>query len=150
MNKDYIERLLEKDVESFGCYIWGIELLGSSSNPVLRLFIDKKKGISLNDCEKISKHVSRVLEADKEYFDNFSLEVSSPGIDRRFFSEEQYSDYLGFLIKVRYRNEDNKFNTVKGKLQRIETDGLVIKVKNIDQIIRFQDIERSNLEYSGV
>tara|TARA_Y100000590_G_scaffold3811_3_gene5033 strand:- start:1770 stop:2222 length:453 start_codon:yes stop_codon:yes gene_type:complete len=150
MNKEYIERLLEKDIQSFGCYIWGIELSGSSSNPVLRLFIDKKKGINLDDCEKISKHVSRVLEADKESFNNFSLEVSSPGIERKFFSEEQYSDYLGFLIKVRYRKEDNQFNTIKGYLQEVVKDGLVIKVKNKEQLIGFQDIERSNLDYSGV
>ena len=107
MDKEYIEELIRKDIQSLGCTIWGIELVGSYSNNILRVFIDKSGGITLKDCEKVSRHISKVIEADEIYSKNLSLEVSSPGIERKFFNQDQYSNYLGCLIKVRYKNKKN-------------------------------------------
>ena len=68
-------------------HIWGIEFSGKITNQTLRVFIDKDSGISIDDCEAVSKHISKVLESEEEIGDDYSLEVSSPGLDRKFFKD---------------------------------------------------------------
>ena len=85
MDKEYIETLIKKDIKTLGYDIWGIELLGSSLNPTLRIFIDNENGVTVEDCEKVSKHICKVLETENNFERNFVLEVSSPGIKRKFF-----------------------------------------------------------------
>jgi len=147
MDKEYIEELIRKDIQSLGCTIWGIELVGSYSNNILRVFIDKSGGITLKDCEKVSRHISKVIEADEIYSKNLSLEVSSPGIERKFFNQDQYSNYLGCLIKVRYKNKKNEYKTAKGNLLKVSEKGLVINIKEDECSINFKNIEKANLEY---
>jgi len=113
MDKEHIETLIRRDIKSLGCDIWGLELIGSITNPTLRVFIDNDKGITVKDCEKVSKHISKVIEADGLYSNSLILEVSSPGIDRKFFNKEQYINYLGHMIKVRYRNEQMNIKALK-------------------------------------
>ena len=88
MDKEHIETLIRRDIKALGCDIWGLELIGSIANPTLRVFIDNDKGITVKDCEKVSKHISKVIEADELYSNSLILEVSSPGIDRKFFNKE--------------------------------------------------------------
>ena len=150
MDKEYIETLLKKDIKTLGFDIWGIELLGSSLNPTLRIFIDKENGVTVEDCEKVSKHISKVIEADDTYSINSTLEVSSPGIERKFFNKDQYINFLGYTIKIRYRDTEQQFKSLKGLLISISEKGLVIKVKDEECFILFQEIEKANLEFTGV
>ena len=62
MNINYIKETIEPDVEKLGYKVWGLELFGRQSNQTLRIYIDNEKGISLEDCEVVSKHISKVLE----------------------------------------------------------------------------------------
>ena len=150
MDKEYIEALIKRDIKSLGCDIWGLELVGSTTSPTLRVFIDNDKGITIKDCEKVSKHISKVIEADNTYSINSTLEVSSPGIERKFFNEDQYVNYLGYTIKIRYRDIENQFRSVKGVLSSISKKGLSIKIKEEECFIRFQEIEKANLEFTEV
>ena len=150
MDKEYIEILIKRDVKSFGCDIWGLELVGSTTSPTLRVFIDNDKGITVKDCEKVSKHISKVIEADELYSNSLILEVSSPGIDRKFFNKEQYINYLGCMIKVRYRNEQMEYKSVKGFLRGVSKEAIVIEVNNEESFISFEAIEKANLEFAEV
>jgi ribosome maturation factor RimP len=150
MDKEYIETLIKKDIKTLGYDIWGIELLGSSLNPTLRIFIDNENGVTVEDCEKVSKHVSKVIEADDTYSINSILEVSSPGIERKFFNKDQYINYLGYTIKIRYRDTEQQFKSVKGVLSSISKKGLSIKIKEEECFIQFQEIEKANLEFTEV
>ena len=149
MDKEYIETLIKKDIKTLGYDIWGIELLGSSLNPTLRIFIDNESGVTVEDCEKVSKHISKVIEADDIYSINSTLEVSSPGIERKFFNKDQYINYLGYTIKIRYRDTEQQFKSVKGVLISVSEKGLIIKVKDEECFIQFQEIEKANLEFTG-
>ena len=78
------------------------------------------------------------------------LEVSSPGIDRKFFNKEQYINYLGRMIKVRYRNEQMEYKSVKGFLRRVSKEAIVVEVYNEESFINFEAIEKANLEFTEV
>ena len=149
MDIGYFEGLLTKDIESFGCSLWGIEIIGSSHNPLLRIYIDKAEGVTLEDCEKVNKHVYQLL-LDNEYFhENGSIEVSSPGVDRKFFKIEQYAKFVGEQLKVRFKEED-KFITKKGELLDVENKEIILCSGNEKNYIKFNDIERANLEFKEV
>ena len=150
MDKEHIETLIRKDIKALGCDIWGLELIGSITKPTLRVFIDNDKGITVRDCEKVSKHISKVIESNKLYSNNLILEVSSPGMDRKFFNKEQYINYLGRVIKVRYRNEQMEYKSVKGFLRGVSKEAIVIEVNNEESFISFEAIEKANLEFAEV
>ena len=145
MDKNYIKEILTKDIQSLGCDIWGIEFFGKQNNQTLRIYIDNKEGISIEDCEKVSKHVVKILDVENNFSNKYLLEVSSPGLDRKFFFEDQYKDYIDCSIKVRYINDLNKKISIKGKMLEVTREGLFIESGNEDFKVPFSSIIQANL-----
>lgn len=150
MDSSYIEEILEKDIKSLGCDIWGIEVNGRAAHQTLRVYIDKDSGISIQDCEKVSKHIGNVLNAEKDISDDYSLEVSSPGLDRKIFKPSQYSMFLEHEMKVKFIGEDNKFITKRGKLLKVLEDMIILDCDKLSLNIPFNSIKRANLEITEV
>jgi ribosome maturation factor RimP len=101
MLEQKIADILKKDIESLGCLIWGIEISGGSFSKNIVIYIDKKDDlITLEDCENVNIQAREVLDNFSELSFNFSLEISSPGIDRKFFNINQLKDYLGETINL--------------------------------------------------
>ena len=145
MDTKYIKDILTEDIRSLGFDIWGIEFFGKHKNQTLRIYIDKKEGISVEDCEKVSKHVIKLLDVENDFSNKYLLEVSSPGLDRKFFSEKQYLDYIDSAIKVRYINNINNKLSVKGILSNVTTEGLLIESEDKRQEVPFSSIIQANL-----
>ena len=145
MDTKYIKDILTEDIRSLGLDIWGIEFFGKHKNQTLRIYIDKKEGVSVDDCEKVSKHVIKLLDVENDFSNKYLLEVSSPGLDRKFFSERQYLDYIDSAIKVRYINNINKKLSVKGILSNVTKEGLLIESEDKRQKVPFSSIIQANL-----
>ncbi|MDB3880880.1 ribosome maturation factor RimP [Gammaproteobacteria bacterium] len=144
MDTEYIKEVIEKDIERLGCKVWGLELFGRHSNQTLRIFIDNKEGISVEDCELVSKHVSKVLDTENDFSENYLLEVSSPGLDRKFFYKEQYKEFLKENLKVTFFDDLNK-KTIKGQLEEVDEISIKLEVKDEIQEIPFSSIIKANL-----
>jgi len=144
MDTEYIKEVIEKDIERLGCKVWGLELFGRHSNQTLRIFIDNKEGISVEDCELVSKHVSKVLDTENDFSENYLLEVSSPGLDRKFFYKEQYKEFLNENLKVTFFDDLNK-KTIKGQLEEVDEISIKLEVKDEIQEIPFSSIIKANL-----
>ena len=127
MDIDYIKKVLEEDIGRLGCKVWGLELFGRSSNQTLRIYIDKNEGISVEDCEMVSKHVSKVLDTVNGFSENYILEVSSPGLDRKFFYNDQYEDYINQPLKVTFLDSQNK-KTIQGRLQGVDKTSIKLEI----------------------
>ena len=144
MDTEYIKEVLEEDIERLGCKVWGLELFGRKSNQTLRIFIDKNEGISVEDCETVSKHVSKVLDTENDFSENYMLEVSSPGLDRKFFYKEQYKDYLNEPLKVTFIDSQNK-KTIQGRLEGTDETSIKLEQKDGTKQIAFSSIIQANL-----
>tara|TARA_S200000501_G_scaffold314006_1_gene305718 strand:- start:2029 stop:2469 length:441 start_codon:yes stop_codon:yes gene_type:complete len=144
MDTDYIKKVLEEDIERLGCKVWGLELFGRRSNQTLRIYIDKNEGISVEDCETVSKHVSKVLDTENDFSENYMLEVSSPGLDRKFFYKEQYKDYLNEPLKVTFIDSQNK-KTIQGRLEGTDETSIKLEQKDGTKQIAFSSIIQANL-----
>ena len=144
MDTEYIKEVIEKDIERLGCKVWGLELFGRHSNQTLRIYIDNKEGISVEDCELVSKHVSKVLDTENDFSENYLLEVSSPGLDRKFFYKEQYKEFLKENLKVTFFDDLNK-KTIKGQLEEVDEISIKLEIKEEVCEIPFSSIIKANL-----
>lgn len=113
MSKDStLEALIEPAVNSVGCELWGIDYRPFGNSALLRVFIDKEDGISLDDCTNVSYQVSGVLDVEEPITVAYTLEVSSPGVERPLLRPSHYQKYAGQEIKVRCKwpvSERRKF-----------------------------------------
>lgn len=140
-------------LESMGIELVDIEFGKAGRDAVLRLFIDKEGGIMLDDCADVSRELSMVLDVEDVIACNYSLEVSSPGLDRPLKKAADYERFTGRLIKVRtYEplpdDKGNKRKTFLGKLDGL-IDGVVKMTLAEGQTasIPLERVAKANLEF---
>ena len=145
MLEQKITDILKKDIESLGCSIWGIEISGGSFSKPIIIYIDKKGDlITLEDCENVNIQAREVLDNFSELNFNFSLEISSPGIDRKFFNINQLKDYLGETINLSCFLDGKKCK-LKGELKEVSDEEIsLVSQGEIYQILK-GDYLSSNL-----
>ena len=93
-----VERLramAERVVSSEGLYLVDVELKGGRSNPLLRIYIDKQGGVSHADCQLVSEQLSAMLDVEDPFPGSYTLEVSSPGLDRELRKPSDYEHFAG-------------------------------------------------------
>ena len=140
-------------LESMGIELVDIEFGRVGPDAVLRLFIDRDGGINLDDCAGVSREVSLILDVEDVIACNYTLEVSSPGLDRPLKKESDYKRFAGRLIRVRtYEplpdDKGNKRKTFIGKLDGL-IDGVVKMTLTEGQTasIPLERIAKANLEF---
>ena len=89
-----VHGLIASSVESLGYELWGVEYDPRGRGSTLRIFIDSLTGISLDDCVTVSRQVSALLDVEDPIPEEYELEVSSPGVDRRLFNKKQYKSLI--------------------------------------------------------
>ena len=123
----------------------GYELvdLETSRGGLLRVFIDSPRGITVEDCARVSHHLSRALPA--EGIDYERLEVSSPGLDRPLKRVEDYRRFAGQKASVRLKLPRDGRRRFEGVLSGVEGDEVVLEVEGERKSFAFGDIERARL-----
>ena len=121
---DRIRRLIGQVVESQGYELVEAELKGAGNNSVLRIFIDRPAGISHRDCELVSEQVGTVLDVEDLIPYSYTLEVSSPGLERKLVKDSDYTRFDGKLARIQTRIPLNQQKVFRGRLQGLR-DGKV-------------------------
>lgn len=140
-----LQNLIKKTVEGLGYMLWGYEYRPHSESALLRIFIEKDEGISVEDCATVSRQIGAVLDVENIIPVAYILEVSSPGMDRVLFTADQYQEYIGELIKIRTRSPIEERRNFKGSLIKADENTVVIKVDNTEFEIPFESIDRARL-----
>jgi ribosome maturation factor RimP len=132
-----------------GIELVDIEYRRESRGWVLRLYLDKKGGITLDDCTRISQEVGRSLDVEDLIQTPYTLEVSSPGLTRRLKTEKDFMKHEGSLIKVRtIRPMDNR-RQFKGKLLGVSENGIEIETDGRIFQIPLSNVGKANLGFEG-
>ena len=139
-------QLLEPVVESLGYELLTVELLNGNQGLLLRLYIDIDKGITVDDCEIVSRQVSSVLDVEDPIKGHFTLEVSSPGVDRPLVKPEHFERVVGERINVRTRAYILGRRHFVGQLEVVEEKGICVDVDGESYAIPFADIEAAKLK----
>ena len=141
-----ITALAERVAASLGMEVVLVEIKGGGNRSVLRTFIDQPGGISLNDCERFSKQFSLLLDVEDWIPFSYTLEVSSPGLDRPLVREADFQRFSGKNAKVRTRLPLEGQRNFKGRIVGISDGILKLEVAPGKQIeVGLTQIERANL-----
>ena len=145
-----IRKIIIKDIKNLGYILWGLELSGKSNSKHIRIYIDNEdSSIGLGDCEKVNLQIKDVLENTDLINFNFSLEISSPGIERTFFNIDQLKNFKDQTILVKYE-EDSRKDSVLGKLLSVSDNHIEIMNNKMESIkISANDYITSKLIYKG-
>ncbi len=142
-----INGLLAPAIESLGYELVGIEHLPQGRHSLLRIYIDAEAGITLEDCERVSHQVSGILEVEDPIKGQYTLEVSSPGLDRPLFKPEHYVRFAGKIVQIRLRYPLEGRRKYRGVIESADETTVVIHEEGSDvsRSIPFGDIDKGNL-----
>ncbi|WP_281646126.1 ribosome maturation factor RimP [Parendozoicomonas sp. Alg238-R29] len=142
---EVLNELVEPIVKSLGCVLWGVEFVSQGRQAQLRVFIDKESGVGLEDCEAVSRQFSAVLDVEDPIAGEYTLEVSSPGLDRPLFTLEQYVDLTGNQVNMRLRVPFEGRRKYRGVIQGVENDEVVVVCDDHEYLFPFDSIEKANV-----
>ena len=146
MDNSAIRQLLEPVVEDMGYELVMVEMTGSpSGGQVLRTYIDAPGGILLEDCEQVSRQVSAILDVEDPIKGEYTLEVSSPGIDRPLVKPEHFQRFQGNQVKVVMREARLGRRRFTGFLAEAGPECVVVEVDGEPYELDYQTMEKANL-----
>lgn len=147
---DRVEKEIEKIVMSEGLELVHIDYKKQGRGYLLRVDIDKDGGVTLEDCRLVSQQVSTYLDVDDVIPAEFELQVSSPGLDRRFYKESDYQKFIGRLVRVKTAKAIRGLHVVVGKLKEFDGSRIVVTdpvmKKDPDYEIPLSEIKETRLE----
>lgn len=141
---EQIQALLAPVVEAMGYELWGVQYL-QGKGATLRLFIDHEAGVSVDDCAEVSHQVSGVLDVEDPISGDYTLEVSSPGMDRPLFTLAQWSRFIGESVKVRLLAPVAGRRKFSALVRAVEGDEVLLEIDGEELRIPFTQIDRANL-----
>lgn len=142
---EQLQALLAPVVEALGYECWGIEFLSQGRHSLLRVYIDHSNGILIDDCEKVSRQISGVLDVEDPISNEYTLEVSSPGMDRPLFTLEQFARCAGEQVKIRLRSPFEGRRNFQGLLRGIEDQDVVVLVDDHEYLLPIDLIDKANI-----
>lgn len=146
-----IANLLSPTVQALGLELLGAEYLPAPGSATLRLYIDVTEAerdtriVNIEDCEAVSREVSAQLDVEDPITGNYTLEVSSPGIERPLFTLAQFARHQGESAKVVLRLPQEGRRRLQGQIVRIEGGSIVFQVDNAEMTVAFENVDKARI-----
>ena len=140
-----LESLLSPTVDGLGYELWGIDFRSSQKHAHLKVYIDSEKGITVDDCSDVSHQISGLLDVEDPISVPYTLEVSSPGVERPLMKLAHFERYVGSDVKVRLSWPVNNRRNFLGTLKGVNADEITMDVDEESVVFPFNAIKRANL-----
>ena len=142
-----VREIAERAAQERGLELVHVELAGGARSPVVRVFIDKPGGVTHEDCSEVSQHVGTVLDVEDFIPGAYTLEVSSPGLERGLYSRADYERFAGRLAKIRTRGAIGGQRNFRGRIVGVEGEGVLFDDKMTGRVrVPLNEIAKANLE----
>jgi len=147
---DTVEQQIQRIIESEGLELVHIDYRRQGRSFLLRVDIDREGGVNIDHCQLVSTQLSTWLDVEDPIPGEYELQVSSPGLDRKFYKTSDYAKFIGRLVRVKTSNAVRGLHVVVGRLK--EFDGTTVVVtdpvmkKDPDYAIPLADIKETRLE----
>ncbi|MDE0753773.1 MAG: ribosome maturation factor RimP [Woeseiaceae bacterium] len=145
MSRDKLIKLVEPLVEQLGFELADLELRTGGRDGILRIFIDKADGIGIEDCEEVSRRVSAILDVEDPVQSDYTLEVSSPGLDRTLTKLAHFQRFMGQDVKVKLRFPLEGRRNYRGALKAADEDKIEVEVDGESFSLPLATIESARL-----
>ncbi len=129
--------------------IWGLDLLFAAGgrHRIVRVYLDSAEGVGIDECAEVSRHLSLALDVEDIIPGAFTLEVSSPGLERPFFSLEQMGGYVGQTVRIRLEKPLDGRKNFKGRLIAIAPPTFTLADDAGTFELNWEDVGKANLVY---
>jgi ribosome maturation factor RimP len=144
---DRVQAIAERVAIDHGLELVHAEVAGPDNKPIVRIFIDKPNGVTHQDCSEVSLHVGTVLDVEDFIHASYTLEVSSPGIERGLYKRQDYERFAGSLAKLRTRKPINGQRNFRGRLLGIDGEDILVEDRTSGRVrVPFEVVAKANLE----
>jgi len=138
--------IAERIASSAGLELVEAEWKGGSKQGALRIYIDKPEGVTHGDCATVSRQLSTILDVEDFFPEQYSLEVSSPGLDRKLFKAADYERFAGRKAKLRLRDSIEGAKHLTGRIEGLKDGKVAIETGDgSSAIFALEDIEQARL-----
>ena len=144
MLRDRLAELLAPVVADKGCELWEVEYRSGAGGGLLRLYLDAPEGITIEDCERVSRAVSVVLDEADPIPGEYTLEVSSPGLDRPLRTREHFLRFIGETVRVELSHPVAGRKRFQGVLLAVGEQTLTVQVEDAHEL-PIDEIHRARL-----
>jgi len=145
--EDRVQAIAERVAIDHGLELVHAEVAGPENKPIVRIFIDKPTGVTHQDCSEVSLHVGTILDVEDFIHSSYTLEVSSPGLERGLYKRQDYERFAGSLAKVRTRQPINGQRNFRGRLLGIDGDEVMFDDRTSGRVkVALDSIAKANLE----
>jgi ribosome maturation factor RimP len=139
-----LTEMISAPVEALGYELVGIEFLRGRQS-TLRIYIDSENGITVEDCADVSHQVSAVLDVEDPISVAYSLEVSSPGLDRPLFTAAQFAQFIGEEVSLVLRIAMQNRRKWQGIIKTVDGEMITVTVEEKDEVFALSNIQKANL-----
>jgi ribosome maturation factor RimP len=147
MQKHYLQDMIEPKVEELGYELVRVMTIGQA-NPTLQIMIDipdNSREVTVDDCATVSRVISDLLDEKDPIKDKYTLEVSSPGLDRPLTKLKHFARYKGYVVKIETENKVSERKRFKGKITEVDSQNVVVDMDNVAYTIPFAEISKAKL-----
>lgn len=147
MQKHYLQDMIEPAVENLGYELVRVMTIGQA-NPTLQIMIDiadNSREITVDDCAAVSRVLSDLLDEKDPIKDKYTLEVSSPGLDRPLTKLKHFERYVGYVVKIETENRVAERKRFKGKIIEVNGPNVVVEMDETPYTIPFAEISKAKL-----
>ena len=137
--------MLTPSVEDLGYELVGIEYVRAGKHSTLRVYIDQEAGILVDDCAAVSRQVSAIMDVEDPITNEYTLEVSSPGLDRPLFKAAHYQIFVGEEVKVQLRMPIQNRRRWKGVIVGVEDEIICLNVDGKEERFALSNIQKGNV-----
>jgi len=145
-----VEEQIQRIVESEGLELVHLDYRRQGHGYLLRVDIDKEGGVTIDDCTLVSQQVSTWLDVEDPIPAEYELQVSSPGLDRKFYKSSDYEKFVGRLVRVKTAKAIRGLHVIVGRLKQFDGQTVVVTdpvmKKDADYAIPLSDIKETRLE----
>ena len=140
-----LTEMLTPSVEDLGYELVGIEYIRAGKHSTLRVYIDQEGGIVVDDCAAVSRQVSAIMDVEDPITNEYTLEVSSPGLERPLFSAAHYEAFAGETVKVQLRMPIQNRRRWKGIISSVDGEIICINVDGVEERFALSNIQKANI-----
>jgi len=141
-----LRELAQRAAEPLGLEVAWVELKRHGGSTLFRVFIDRESGVGLQDCRQVSERLGVLLDVEDPIEPSYTLEVSSPGLDRPLWTEKDYQRFTGRLARIKTREPLDGKRQFRGRLAGVKGDAVILENKQERKSISFPAIESARLE----
>src|ERR1051325_8441205 len=148
---DHVREIAQRVTASQGLELWDIEFHGGGKSRLLRIFIEKPEGVTHEDCANVSREVGTILDVEDAVPGSYTLEVSSPGLDRRLRNAADYERFTGSRIKLQTRELVENQKHFEGRLAGLLAGRITLEIggtkKHDPRVVEIplEQVEKANL-----